>query len=159
MLFSVLSSGNSKSFRSSFDRNQDDYKIHTYCITIFSASSCIELTHGKRPWCWEWLKVGGEGGQQRMRWLDGITDSVDMTLSKLRELVMDREAWCAAIQMVAKSQTCDWMNWTEVTEMNWNDSLPRSIRFLGFIIWWYSIISSSFIVYKKRHIYSLVTFI
>ena len=97
------------------------------------------------------LMLGGIGGRrrrgrQRMRWLDGITDSVDVGLGELQELVMDSEAWRAAIHGVAKCQTqlSDW------TELNWTEMFSKNLTAtdLGFciIIW-------KFLHYLSLHYY------
>ena len=66
----------------------------------------------ERPWCWEKIEGRRRRGRQRIRWLDGITDSMDMGLSGLQEMVVNREAWHAAVHWVTKSQT-RLSNWTD----------------------------------------------
>ena len=84
-------------------------------LQCFGHTWCEEPTHWKRPWCWErWRHQ--EKGHQRMRWLDSITDSTDMNLSKLWEIVEDRGTWLAIVHRVTKSwrQLSGWKTTTKL---------------------------------------------
>ena len=90
---------------------------------------CEELTHLKRTRCWERLKAGGEGDDRGWDGLDGIIDSMDLSLSKLQKLVVDREAWCAVLHGAAKSQTrlSDWTDLNMITQLKQDHQYDHQI--------------------------------
>ena len=110
-----------------------------YFIVIYPAvhfrfvqfSVCLVcVTHRTRPWCWERLKAGGDRGRQRTRCLGSITNSMDMSLSKLREIVKDKKAWHAVVHRVAKSWTrlSNWTTTACMTVTRANTEIHKKLR-------------------------------
>ena len=115
-----------KTFESSLDRRRwnqsivkeinSDYSLKGLMLKLklqYFGHLMRRASSLKRPWCWERLKAKRRE-QQRVPWLDGSPDSMNMNLSKLHEILKDRGAWCAAVHGVVKSQTC-LSDWTTTT--------------------------------------------